>query len=77
MESAYATDPANYRIEPDVKIQKVSLEGRHGKTAVLKVAGLEDERLRSFTITAWLNRTSDEEGPGGNRIIHTADTLIL
>ena len=33
------------------------------------------EGLRSFTITAWLNRTSDEEGPGGNRIVHMADTL--
>jgi hypothetical protein len=33
------------------------------------------EGLRSFTITAWLNRTSDEEGAGGNRIVHMADTL--
>ena len=179
MESASATNPANYRIEPDVTVQQVSLEGRHGKTAVLTVEGLEEDRrytlqvrgvrdragnemkatkvvfehippgrplveirfnegqgrtaanagtlrnlaervqltaerpvwstntppgggshsldfgskagpyavdlpdaarealegLRSFTITAWLNRTSDEEGPGGNRIVHMADTL--
>ena len=179
VESASATNPANYRIGPDVKVQKVSLEGRYGKTAVLTVEGLEEDRrytlqvrgvrdragnemkatkvvfehippgrplveirfnegqgrtaanagtlrnlaervqltaerpvwstntppgggshsldfgsragryavdlpdaarealegLRSFTITAWLNRTSDEEGPGGNRIVHMADTL--
>ncbi|MBE7499438.1 MAG: DUF4038 domain-containing protein [Verrucomicrobiales bacterium] len=179
VESASATNPATYRIEPDVKVQRVSLEGRQGKTAVLTVEGLEEDRrytlqvvgvrdragnemkatkvvfeqippgrplvelrfnegqgrtaanagtlrnlaervqltaerpvwstntppgdgshslgfgrkagpyavdlsdaarealegLRSFTITAWLNRTSDEEGPGGNRIIHMADTL--
>ena len=178
MESASATNPAHYRIEPDVEVQTVSLEGRHGKTAVLTVEGLEEDRrytlqvrgvkdrggneikatkvvfeytppgrplvelrfnegqgrtaanagtlrnlaervsltaerpqwstntppgggshsldfgattgpyavdlpdaarealegLRSFTITAWLNRTSDEEGPGGNRIVHMADT---
>jgi len=179
VESASATNPANYRIEPDVKVQQVSLEGRHGKTALLTGEGLEEDRrytlqvhgvrdragnemkvtkvvfehiapggplvelrfnegqgrtaantgtlrnlaegvpltaerpvwstntppgggshsldfgakagpyavdlpdaarealegLRSFTITAWLNRTSDEEGAGGNRIVHMADTL--
>lgn len=179
VESASATNPDNYRIEPDVKVQKVSLEGRHAKTAVLTVEGLKEDRrytlhvrrvrdrvgnemtatkrvfeyvppgrplveirfnegqariaanagtlrnlaqhvqltaerpvwstntppgggshsldfgskagpyavdlpdaagealegLRSFTITAWLNRTSDEEGAGGNRIVHMADTL--
>jgi hypothetical protein len=33
------------------------------------------EELKSFTITAWVNRTSDEEGAGGNRIVHMADTM--
>jgi len=179
VESASAMNPANYRIEPDVKVQTISLEGRHGKMAVLTVESLAEDRrytlqvrgvrdrasnemkatkvvfeylppgrplvemrynegqgrtaantgtlrklaegvpltaerpvwstnsppgggshsldfgakagpyavdlpdaarealegLRSFTITAWLNRTSDEEGAGGNRIVHMADTL--
>ncbi|MHC1769742.1 MAG: DUF4038 domain-containing protein [Verrucomicrobiia bacterium] len=178
VESASATNPANYRIEPDVKVQTVSLEGRHGKMAVLTVQSLDEDRrytlqvlgvrdlasnemkaakvvfeyippgrplveirsnegqgrttanagtlrnlaervqltaerpvwstntppgggshsldfgskagqyavdlpdatrealegFKSFTITAWLNCTSDEEGPGGNRIVHMADT---
>jgi len=33
------------------------------------------EELKSFTITAWVNATSNEEGAGGNRIVHMADTL--
>jgi hypothetical protein len=33
------------------------------------------EGLKSFTITAWVNRTGDEEGAGGNRIVHMADTM--
>ena len=33
------------------------------------------EGLTSFTITAWVNRTSAAEGAGGNRIVHMADTL--
>lgn len=33
------------------------------------------EGVASFTITAWANCTSNEEGPGGNRIVHMADTL--
>ncbi len=178
-EVASATNPANYRIEPDVKIREVSLQGRHGKTAILSVEPLQEDRpytltvegirdragnrmkaaewrfefvpagwplvqlvfdegqgqtakntgttrqtiahatvtpkrptwstntppgggshsldfgneagphavdlpkettevfegLVSFTITAWVNRTSDEEGAGGNRIVHMADTL--
>jgi hypothetical protein len=32
------------------------------------------EGLRSFTITAWINCVSNEEGSGGNRIVHMADT---
>jgi hypothetical protein len=35
----------------------------------------ELEALASFTITAWVNCTSDKEGAGGNRIVHMADTL--
>lgn len=38
-------------------------------------AGTALEGLKSFTITAWVNRTSEDEGPGGNRIVHMADTL--
>lgn len=175
-ENASATNPGNYRIEPAVKIQAISLEGRYGKTAILSVAGLQEDQsytlrvsnlkdragnemkttetsftyvspgrpllelrfdgakervavntgttrgnarltaqhpawssntppvggthsldfgstsgnyavdlpaettgnlegLKSFTITAWVNRTSDEEGAGGNRIVHMADTM--
>jgi hypothetical protein len=33
------------------------------------------EGLKSFTITAWVNRTSGDEGAGGNRIVHMADTM--
>jgi Protein of unknown function (DUF4038)/Domain of unknown function (DUF5060)/Concanavalin A-like lectin/glucanases superfamily/Putative collagen-binding domain of a collagenase len=33
------------------------------------------EGLASFTLTAWVNCTSDAEGAGGNRIVHMADTL--
>ncbi len=33
------------------------------------------DRLASFTITAWVNCTSDAVGAGGNRIVHMADTL--
>jgi len=175
-EKASATDPGNYRIEPAIEIRSVSLEGRYGTTAVLSVAGLQEDRsytlrvsnvkdragnqmrmaetsftyippgrplvelrfdgtgdrsavntgttrekarltdhrpaassntppgggshsldfgnqpgnfaidlpeeasarlegLKSFTITAWVNRTSGDEGAGGNRIVHMADTL--
>jgi hypothetical protein len=171
-----ATDPRNYRIEPAVEIRSVALAGRYGKTAVLSVAGLQEDRsyvlrvsnikdragnamtsaevsfayvspgrplvelhfdaaqgrtamntgtthetarvtaqrpawssntppgggshsldfgskageyavdlpreaagafegLASFTIAAWVNCTSEEEGAGGNRIVHMADTL--
>ena len=31
--------------------------------------------LKSFTITAWLNCRSLDVGPGGNRIVHMADTM--
>lgn len=31
--------------------------------------------LKSFTITGWLNCRSLQVGPGGNRIVHMADTL--
>jgi hypothetical protein len=31
--------------------------------------------LKSFTVTAWVNCRSLEVGPGGNRIVHMADTL--
>jgi len=175
-QSSSATSLNNYRIEPAVKIQGVSLEGRYGKTAALSVEGLQEDQsytlrvsnvkdragsemktmetsftyispgrplvelrfdeakeraagntgttrenarltaqrptwssntppgggahsldfgnaagnyavdlpeettrmlegLKSFTITAWVNRTSDEEGAGGNRIVHMADTM--
>lgn len=33
------------------------------------------QRLTSFTITGWLNCRSLEVGPGGNRIVHMAETL--
>jgi hypothetical protein len=33
------------------------------------------QRLTSFTITGWLNCRSFEVGPGGNRIVHMAETL--
>lgn len=33
------------------------------------------EKLASFTITAWVNCVSRDEGPGGNRVVHMADTL--
>jgi hypothetical protein len=178
-ETASATNPANYRIEPVAKIRKVSLQGRHDKTATLSVEPLQEDRpytltvegirdragnrmtamewsfefipagrplveltfdegqgqtakntgttrqiiahatvtpkrppwstntppgggshsldfgneagryavdlpreatavlegLASLTITAWVNPTSNEEGAGGNRIVHMADTL--
>jgi hypothetical protein len=173
-----AKDPANYRIEPGVRISGVSLGGTYGKTAILSVSALREKQryrvllssvtdragneietsksfeyisprralielkfnenqglvtansgssqiiagqarltskgpgwsantppgggtsslwfgnepgeyavdlptesagaikgLKSFTITAWVNCTSNEEGPGGNRIVHAADTL--
>ena len=176
---ASATDVGNYRFEPGVRIQRISLEGRHGKTAVLSVSSLGEDRaytlrvagvkdragngmaaaevsvkyvspgrplvelhfdesqgrvaaesgvasytpktakltskrpawssnvppnggshsldfggtpgeyavdlpqeaartlegLASFTITAWINCTSNQQGAGGNRIVHMADTL--
>ena len=31
--------------------------------------------LKSFTITGWLNCRSFDVGPGGNRIVHMADTM--
>ena len=175
-EKASAINLGNYRIEPAIKIRDISLEGTYGTTAVLSVAGLQEDQpytlrvsnvkdrvgnemrtaeisftyippgrplvelrfdgakertalntgttranaqltaqrpawstntppgggshcldfgnkpgsyavdlpeetsatlegLRSFTITAWVNRTSEDEGAGGNRIMHMADTM--
>ena len=175
----FATEPGNYRITPRVKIEDIAMGGRYGKTAVLSVGNLKEDRsytlrvtdvkdlagnqlhateksftyippgrplvelafdsgdgrtarnsgtthdvaakaeltrerpgwssntpphggshslnfsreageyavdvpeeaaealesLKSFTITAWVNATSNEEGAGGNRIVHMADTM--
>jgi hypothetical protein len=62
---------------PDGGASSLSFGSKPGEYAVdLPIDSISAvEELKSFTITAWLNCISNDEGSGGNRIIHMADTL--
>ncbi|MBM4026536.1 MAG: hypothetical protein FJ280_14220, partial [Planctomycetes bacterium] len=63
-----ATDPARYTIRPGVSVHSVSLGGRHGKTAILSVSPLQEER--SYTLTV-----AGVEDRAGNRLTSAEATF--
>ncbi len=60
---ATATDSRHYRIKPGVTIQRVSLEGPYGKTAVLAVSALKEDQIYTLRLTGVQDRAGNEMKP--------------
>ena len=56
-----AIDPTQYKIQPSIDVQKVSLGGRYGKTAILSVTPLQEKLSYKIEV-------SDVEDRAGNKM---------